>query len=270
MKRQNDGKRPETGESAKPQLIQLSPDTLSSIAEKLTNDRKQFTETCSLFHWHIVNNPRIIIEVSSQSVLDQRIAVFGVKSIRGIIYSWHFTDPMDELLLDLKNFNLTKLVFPEEFDQPVDGLLPPSLKCITFGDRFNQSVDELPGSLTHLKFGKCFNKSVDQLPGSLTDLIFGWNFNQSVDQLPGSLTHLKFGGEFNRPVDGLLPPSLKRLTFGYRFNQPVDKLPQGLEVLKFLGRYFSHSLGNLPRGIKDLEIPNCYKGLLWDCKLTIT
>jgi hypothetical protein len=114
------------------------------------------------------------------------------------------------------------LTFGNYFNQSVDNL-PSSIKYLTFGDDFNQSVDKLPSSITYLKFGHIFNQSVDKLPLSIKYLKFGRDFNQPVNNLP-PLTHLTFGDAFNQPVNNL-PLSLTNLTFEHDFNQPVDKLP---------------------------------------------
>ena len=51
---------------------------------------------------------------------------------------------------------------------------------VEFGEKFNQSVDNLPESITHLKFGKFFNQEVKNLPDSLINLEFGTYFNQPI------------------------------------------------------------------------------------------
>jgi len=61
-----------------------------------------------------------------------------------------------------------------DFDQSIDYLLPSSITHLTFGDKFNQTVDNLPPSLTHLIFGYYFNQPVDLLPHSLLFLKFGF------------------------------------------------------------------------------------------------
>ena len=58
--------------------------------------------------------------------------------------------------------------------------MPGSLQSLTFGDRFNQSLETvtLPGSLQSLTFGDRFNQSLENvtLPGSLQSLTFGDDF----------------------------------------------------------------------------------------------
>ena len=59
--------------------------------------------------------------------------------------------------------------------------LPRSLARLTFGQKFNQSLERvtLPSSLQHFSFGYDFNQSLEQvtLPSSLQSLSFGHNFN---------------------------------------------------------------------------------------------
>ena len=55
--------------------------------------------------------------------------------------------------------------------------LPNSIKTLSFGSRFNQSLVgvTLPSSLETLSFADCFNKSMDDVtfPSSLQALTFG-------------------------------------------------------------------------------------------------
>ena len=115
--------------------------------------------------------------------------------------------------------------------------LPSSLRSLTFGDNFNQSLNgfHLPSSLQSLTFGDKFNQSLEgiQVPGSLQNLTFGRRFNQSLEgtQLPSSLQSLTFGDNFDQSLEGIqLPSSLQSLTFGYKFNQSLEgiQLPSSL------------------------------------------
>lgn len=97
-------------------------------------------------------------------------------------------------------------------------LFPESLETLTFGDQFNQPINEVT------------------FPPNLKKLTFGYNFNQEIDgaTFPEGLTELNFGGNFNQPIQvGAFPPSLKRLTFGHEFNQKLESaLLMGLEHLQ--------------------------------------
>ena len=65
--------------------------------------------------------------------------------------------------------------------------LPESLEILTFGNQFNQSLDQVtfPSSLQSLFFGHEFNQSLDRVtfPSSLQSLTFGVDFNQSLDRV---------------------------------------------------------------------------------------
>ena len=87
--------------------------------------------------------------------------------------------------------------------------LPNSLLSLTFGDRFNQSMENVT------------------LPNGLQSLTFGYDFNQSMHNviLPTHLKSLTFGGRFNQSMENVtLPNGLQSLTFGVHFNQSMDKV----------------------------------------------
>lgn len=65
-----------------------------------------------------------------------------------------------------------------------------------------------------------------KLPSSLRFLSFGDNFNQSLENvaLPSSLDTVSFGHNFNQSLKNVdLPSSLKTLSFGHDFNQNLMK-----------------------------------------------
>lgn len=104
--------------------------------------------------------------------------------------------------------------------------LPANLKSLSFGWRFNQSLEHvrLPAGLRHLSFGENFNESLERvkLP-QLETLSFGEGFNQAGAgcqkdvledlarvALPSSLRSLSFGRDFNRRLsDTVLPEKLQ-------------------------------------------------------------
>lgn len=151
-----------------------------------------------------------------------------------------------------KNFiHLTEIVFGDRFNQSVDNL-PSCVTHLTFALYFNQAVDHLPSNLTHLTIAGTFNQPVDHLPSTLTHLdIFG-HFDQPVDHLPRDLIVMKLRGDFNQGVDHL-PSNLVKLLLDGKFNQPVDYLPSSLRYLS-LGRHFDQPLDYLPRFLWKLDI----------------
>ena len=65
--------------------------------------------------------------------------------------------------------------------------LPKSLENLTFGNEFNQSLEQvtLPRNLQSLTFGHGFNQSLEHvmLPSGLQSLTFGSNFDQSLERV---------------------------------------------------------------------------------------
>lgn len=138
---------------------------------------------------------------------------------------------------------LRELRLPNDFDQPIDGILPESLEVLILRTHFNQSVNHLPSRLKYLELGCRFNQPVDHLPNRLIHLVIGLNtwgrFNQSLSHLPNSL---------------------KTLTLSLRdFNQDLDHLPSGLRQLH-LERTWSltRSIQHLPSGLKILSIQDTH------------
>lgn len=176
----------------------------------------------------------------------------------------HFDDTFEDEFTknDFPNNKITHLTFGDRYDQPVNNL-PETLTHLTFEitSSFNQPVDNLPKGLTHLTFGESFDESVDNLPETLTHLTFGEAFDQFVDNLPKGLTHLTFGVHFNQPVDNL-PESLTHLTFGHYFSDEVNNLPKNLTHIVFEKYYHQRLNNNLPRSLisvalKDKTHSNC-------------
>ena len=126
-------------------------------------------------------------------------------------------------------------------------LLPQTLEMLSFGGRFNQSLEgvNLPSNLQSLTFGHDFNQSLEgvNLPRNIQSLTFGWWFNKSLEgvNLPSNLQSLTFGDDFNQSLEGVnLPSNLQSLTFGWCFNQSLEgvNLPSNLQSLTF-GRDFN-------------------------------
>ena len=158
--------------------------------------------------------------------------------------------------------------------------LPTSLTSLTFGDRFNQSIDELPlpSSLTNLELGFRFDHPVTglKLPESLTSLSFGYWFDQPIADLtlPPSLMRLTFGCGFNQSIAQLnLPPSLTSLTFGDYFDHPISdlKLPASLRSLTF-GDFFNQPVCDLrlPSSLTSLRFGHSFKQPVDGLKLPLT
>ena len=156
----------------------------------------------------------------------------------------HLTTESPLCLLHLPK-SLISLSFGDKFNHSLEDMtLPQNLQNLTFGTNFNQSFKNvtLPNSLQNLTFGNQFNQSLEgvTLPNSLQNLTFGYYFNRSLERvtLPDSLQNLTFGDRFNQSLEHVtLPDSLKKLTFGYYFNQSLEcvTLPSTLSMLRCNG-----------------------------------
>eukprot|EP00435_Cladocopium_sp_Y103_P061557 s808_g23.t1 len=171
--------------------------------------------------------------------------------------------------LDFLPSGLEKLTFGDDFNQSLDDInLPRSLLKLALGDSFNQSLDRVqwPSGLRSLSFGWTFDCSLEEvnLPDSLHSLTFGSQFNQSLEKLrwPAQLQSLTFGSSFNRSLHGVnLPSDLRSLSFGWDFNQSLETtvLPESLTRLTF-GYNFHQSLAKvkLPSGLQVLTFEGNY------------
>ena len=168
---------------------------------------------------------------------------------------------------------LKRLAFADGFADNLDlDILPSSLQSLTFGTRFNQSLEpeHLPevwwdlgsfGSAQATSVPPCPSKvsHVEPLVLSSTILLSpscqdcrasrAWALAMSSAIGPRSFAQspATFGGkEFNQPMEQVnLPSELQSLVFGDRFNQAVSKVqwPSGLKTLTF-GSRFNQQIGS--------------------------
>ena len=88
-----------------------------------------------------------------------------------------------------KSHNLQELTFGNEFNQPLDNTLSnlTNLRILTLGARFNQSLENSLSNLLNLReltLGKSFNQYVN-IPGWITKLVINSIFSQAIiDYLP--------------------------------------------------------------------------------------
>jgi len=135
-------------------------------------------------------------------------------------------------------------------------VLPDKLEKLTFGNYFDQPLDNLPESLIQLDLGENFTQYLDNLPHHLEYLEIGHQFNHPINNLPMKLTHLKIGKSFNHPIDNL-PPNLVLLKFYHHscFNNPINNLPNKLQTIE-LGSAFYQDINNLPDSLEKIIIYN--------------
>lgn len=127
--------------------------------------------------------------------------------------------------------NITKIIFPNSFNQDVKLKNYYGLKYLVFGHEFD-SILELEEGLEYLSFGYNFNQNLILLK-SLKYVKFGSNFDRLII-LSQSLEQLIFGSCFNQPIE--LNNNLKQLTFGQKFNQYIQ-LNDNLTRLTFSNNF---------------------------------
>ncbi len=153
---------------------------------------------------------------------DRLHGLTGLKKLEELCLGQRFNKHIESS--DVRDLtNLKKISFGEKFDQSIDFLKDlKALESVTLGGfRFNQSMEVLKNlpNLTYLAFGQVRTGNIDFLGKSK-------NFT--------NLTHLLFGPHFNRPIDAL--KTLENLTFinfGQYFNQSIEPL-KGLIKLTHL------------------------------------
>lgn len=161
---------------------------------------------------------------------------------------------------DINNISNNETNISWNINEPIINF-PNSLKCLSFGNKFNQNIDNLPDSLIYLSLGNKFNQKVDDLPHSLKILKFGNNFNQKINNLPNTLIYLSFGNPQDAPkyfIKSDPEPSCD-------FNNSLTKLPRSLISLHFnFCSVFNYSdILFLPTdNLKYLTISGFYKGSL--------
>ncbi|ARF12465.1 FNIP repeat protein [Klosneuvirus KNV1] len=205
----------------------------------LNADKTSWLSFGDKFNDELVNLPRNIKILKLGNKFNK-----SFDNINNIVYSNSFYRG-DQLKLHRSHrnhisfYNLHTLVLGKRFNQPIDGLLPPTLKRLFLGRDFDQSVDNLPNGLEVLHLGKNFNHPVDKLPSGLLELVVGESFNQSIDNLPDSIIILKKNNKSYRNT----------------YNYPINKLPLNLE--EFCWNFISYvQQGSyvLPKKIRKLQL----------------
>lgn len=156
------------------------------------------------------------------------------------------------------------------FDEPIhnshnNSILPPNLKTLIFGTKFNRPVCNLPYLKRYrgdIHYYREFSwppppqpdTFISYLPKNLTHLIFGDFFDQSINHpmcLPSTLTHLVLGHYFKSPIN-LIDGNITHLTIGANFysenNKSADVFPKSVTHLG-IGKHGDYH-------IRDLFIPS--------------
>lgn len=155
---------------------------------------------------------------------------------------------------------ISNVVFTKTwYNEPLDERLLQCIKKyrnVSFGEYFNQKLDDLPNNLIGICFGlnSTFNKPLDYLPETVAYIGLGRDFNHSLANLPHNLKRLEFSiySEFDKSLD-LLPNSVEEIKLSDNYNTKINKFPSNLKVLK-LGKKYNHELDNLPEGMEELHL----------------
>lgn len=158
----------------------------------------------------------------------------------------------------MKKNSVEEIIFGDKYNLVPN--IPNFVKKITFGKKFNSSVNSLQEGIEEIEFGIRFNQPINNLPKSLLVLKLGPDFDQSVDNLPENLEKLYFShsclAKFNRPIDNL-PKNLKVLRTAFLFDQSIEKLPDSIEELR-LNYKFAQKIHKFPKNLKDFSCSGYY------------
>lgn len=181
--------------------------------------------------------------------------------------------------LPINNFHdgLIYIKFGGEFNQSmgtINNCFPQSMKEIHFGNKFDQSLDNLPNNLTHLSLGKFFSKSIKNIPTSITHLHLGNDFTTIKESLPKSITHLSIcwnykmdhmGKFYPRAIDikNKIPSSVTHLTFTYgpksAHVKNVDNSMCSMEIVNYTKeKFYAYLKKIVPSSVKCLTIKGYY------------
>ena len=236
-----------------------------------------FNESClSQFWFSLVNFIHLVFQKNERiknkqaftrraKKLVSRMKIYRETSIEYKINgkTWEFNSIFSKKIPNkyiklMEKYNVEEIIFGDKYN--VVPNIPNFIKKITFGKKFNSSVDSLPEGIEEIEFGIRFNQPIDNLPKSLLVLKLGPDFDQSVDNLPENLEKLYFSHscleKFNRPMDNL-PQNLKVLRTAFLFDHNIDKLPDSIEELR-LNYKFAQKIHKFPKKLKDFSCSGYY------------
>ncbi|AZL89650.1 F-box and FNIP repeat-containing protein [Megavirus baoshan] len=153
---------------------------------------------------------------------------------------------------------VTDLKFVNNIPKITVGLIPDSVRKITFSNDFNEPIKKeyFPSGLKYLKFGQAFNQTIkDNLPDNLETLIVDLQFDQSIqDALPLTLKNLELHNVTD--ISNCLPNGLEKLVINHHnLNGDICKhLPTGLKSLTINSNSYVEISGNLPVNIEYLNL----------------
>lgn len=239
------------------------------VEKELT--RKLGDTWISAVNWSFDISAESLSEIPENYRLNMRKLRLSGICKREHIYSitWYFPELQN---LKIENYqdsptfltkvkSLTHLRFGnQDFNEPVDGLLPNSLVHLDLNYSYNHPLTNLPQNLEFLMVEEGFRQSLDFIPNSITDLRMGNEINDemqcTITKLPLNINVLnvymyaRVGvGQFEG-MNLLMYTNLTIIrAFEIVFNP--NMLPQNLKI--FYGRLSGHVIENLPDSIIDME-----------------
>ena len=150
----------------------------------------------------VSHTSRLVLHESlqQQGLRGQRAQVSATYMPVNLHAAWRFAQGYS---VEDAEFSLTGIAEVTGVDDETPALLsllhnlPQSLRILTFGGTFNQSLDNVtwPAGLQSLTFDRDFNQSLDNVmwPAGLQSLTFGYKIKSLHDLgvLPGTLVHLE-------------------------------------------------------------------------------
>lgn len=124
--------------------------------------------------------------------------------------------------------------FPDDKTDIKSFRWPKGVTRVIFPESFNQPIDNLPNSVTYLEVGDDFDSHII-FPKNLKHFVVGHNYNYPIDGLPNGVKKLEFGFYFNQPLDNI-PPTVEEVVVGNRFTQPVNNIPPSVRIFKVLDK----------------------------------
>lgn len=169
--------------------------------------------------------------------------------------------------------------------------LPNSLEYLSFNEKFDQNIIDLPSGLTYLYIGNMINTDpIVQIPSLISELWFKdkldsklvftsitltrlnleySNYDLPIEICARNLKYLSLNNNFNNIIcihknltDFNDLPKLEIIfKIDSKFNQPVDTLPINTYKIKF-GKHFIQSIDNLTDNVEILEFMGRYEQII--------
>lgn len=191
--------------------------------------------------------------------------------------------------IGLLSNSLETLDLGDSYDKKINNILPPNLKHLHLGKRFNHHLyDILPDCLETLIIrNENYMGKISQFPRNLKTLCLSYNKSHVLPDLPHQLENLMLKNKFSQKIKHF-PPSIKNLSVGIMYNHEIcfldfqhlkimdfgfstyehdfpEILPDSIEHL-FLPLKFNQIIKHLPKNLKSLKLGSLFNKSI-DCDL---